>query len=139
MASEETSKSPIFVDEGSGSDTAGNGTQSSPYLTTVAALVAHGADAQLHVRKNPNEEYAVIGLSALKRAKKGLEQHEKKAAKAEENKARTEKDAAEGKARDEKRIAESKKIVLTEDASLPTAVKASQIAISAYICVNIAY
>ncbi|KDQ12805.1 hypothetical protein BOTBODRAFT_112526 [Botryobasidium botryosum FD-172 SS1] len=118
----------IYVDEVAGSDTAGNGTEAAPYLTPVAALTAHGIDATLLVRKAAGEEYAAIGGTALKRAKKGVELNEKKAKKAEEQRVRQEKEAAEGKAKDEKRIEESKKIVLTEDSTLPAASKIYKLA-----------
>lgn len=118
-----TNANTIYVDEIAGSDATGNGTEAAPYFTAVAALIAHGVDASLFVRKAAGEPYAQIGGTALKKAKKGVEVHEKKAKKAAEQKDKLEKEASEAKAREEKKIADSKKIVLVEDPALPIAIK----------------
>ena len=111
----------FYVDEASGSDTAGKGTQNQPYQSLAYALFTHGQDAKLLVPKDGAWEEP--SQSALKKAKKGADGLEKKRKKAEELAARdAEAKAKEGEKR-EKLIEESKKIVLTEDASLPQAKK----------------
>ncbi|KZV61943.1 asparaginyl-tRNA synthetase [Peniophora sp. CONT] len=111
----------FYVDEASGSDTAGKGTQNQPYQSLAYALFTHGQDAKLLVPKDGAWEEP--SQSALKKAKKGADGLEKKRKKAEELAARdAEAKAKEGEKR-EKLIEESKKTVLTEDASLPKATK----------------
>ncbi|KAG8924847.1 putative asparagine--tRNA ligase, cytoplasmic [Tulasnella sp. 419] len=116
---------PVYVDESSGSDDTGNGTVDNPYQTVVHALTStKGHEVSIFIRKSSTEEYALIGTSALKKAKKTIEINEKKAKKAEENKEKLEKEAADSKVKDQKKLEESKKIVLKEDPSLPAATKA---------------
>ncbi|VDB91189.1 unnamed protein product [Peniophora sp. CBMAI 1063] len=113
--------SSFYVDEAKGSDTAGKGTENQPYQSLAYALFTHGQDAKLLVPKDGAWEEP--SQSALKKAKKGADGLEKKRKKAEELAARdAEAKAKEGEKR-EKLIEESKKIVLTEDASLPKATK----------------
>ncbi|KAG8731327.1 hypothetical protein FRC12_019785, partial [Ceratobasidium sp. 428] len=110
----------VYVDETTGSDDKGDGTEASPYATPVAALDGpHGPDAAIFTRKAPADEYAPISGAALKRAKKGLEQLKEKAKKAEAAAAKAEQD----RLREEKKLEESKKIVLKEDSSLPSAIR----------------
>ena len=120
--------SSFFVDETSGSDTAGKGTQNQPYQSLAYALFTHGQDAKLLVPKDGAWEEP--SQSALKKAKKGADGLEKKRKKAEELAARdAEAKAKEGEKR-EKLIEESKKIVLIEDASLPKATKVRDLSVS---------
>ncbi|GJE94703.1 asparaginyl-tRNA synthetase [Phanerochaete sordida] len=115
--------STIHVDETTGSDDTGKGTPEQPYQSLAYALFAH-ADAKLLVRKDAAGTYEEPTQSALKKAKKGADGLEKKRKKAEELAERDAKDKKDERERREKLIEESKKIVLTEDESLPQAKKA---------------
>ncbi|EIN06650.1 asparaginyl-tRNA synthetase [Punctularia strigosozonata HHB-11173 SS5] len=113
-----------YVDEAAGSDTAGTGAQDAPYQTLAYALFAHGQDSKIQYRKDSTAAYDEPTKSALKKAKKDADGIEKKRKKAEELAARA---AAAGKEETERRerlLEESKKIVLTEDTSLPQAARA---------------
>ncbi|CAE6507140.1 unnamed protein product [Rhizoctonia solani] len=110
----------VYVDETAGSDEKGDGTEVSPYATPVAALGGpQGAEATIFIRKAPADEYAPISGAALKRAKKGLEQQREKSKKAEAAAAKE----AQERLREAQKLEESKKIVLTEDSSLPASIK----------------
>ncbi|CAE7233042.1 unnamed protein product [Rhizoctonia solani] len=114
------SKPKVYVDETAGSDDKGDGTETSPYATPVTALGGpQGAEVAIFIRKAPTDEYVPISGAALKRAKKGLEQQREKAKKAE---AAVAKEAQE-RLREAQKLEESKKIVLTEDSSLPASIK----------------
>ncbi|CAE6466518.1 unnamed protein product [Rhizoctonia solani] len=114
------SKPKVYVDETAGSDDKGDGTEASPYATPVAALGGpQGAEVAVFIRKVPADEYVPISGAALKRAKKGLEQQKEKAKKAEAAAAKE----AQERLREAQKLEESKKIVLTEDASLPASIK----------------
>ena len=116
----------VYVDESTGSDDTGDGTQDAPYATPLAAMIAKGtSDLSLLVRKTPADDWTPIGTSALKKAKKAYEINERKLKKAEENKDRLEKEARELKERDARRLEESKKLVLIEDEGLPVATRVS--------------
>ena len=112
---------PIYIDEATGNDEAGDGTQNAPYKTLAYALAQHDAEAanqlELLVRKDGGAPYDKPSDSSLKKAKKGADGLRKKAAKAAEVAAREAKERAD----QEKKIEESKKIVLVEDESLPKA------------------
>ncbi|KAG8742948.1 hypothetical protein FRC10_000736 [Ceratobasidium sp. 414] len=115
-------KPKVYVDETAGSDDKGDGAETSPYATPVAALDGpHGVDVAIFTRKAPADEYAPISGAALKRAKKGLDQLKEKAKKADAAAAKAEQD----RLREEKKLEESKKIVIKEDTSLPPATRAS--------------
>jgi asparaginyl-tRNA synthetase len=102
-----------------GVDEPGRGTTAeAPLKTAVAALMIGGPSAIVVFRKTPNEEYALLGTSALKRAKKQVEINERKAKKAEEQEAK----AADNTGKEATKLEESKTIVLTEDPTLPIAV-----------------
>ncbi|KAI0785792.1 asparaginyl-tRNA synthetase [Abortiporus biennis] len=115
---------PYYVDEGTGSDDTGKGTQEQPYQSLAFALFSHGQDSAVLIRKDASGTYEEPTQSALKKAKKGADGLEKKRKKAEELAEREAKEKKEEKERREKLIEESKKIVLQEDASLPKAKKA---------------
>lgn len=107
----------MYVDEQIGSDETGDGTIQTPYHNAAQAIVNHGPSPPLNIltRKKESDEWAPIGISALKKARKGAEGIEKKKQKALEAEAKAAEKAAEkGKVKD---------IVLEEDASLPAAVK----------------
>ncbi|KAI5890168.1 asparaginyl-tRNA synthetase [Schizophyllum commune H4-8] len=115
--------SPIHIDETTGSDATGTGAPDAPYQTLAYAVFKSATDAKFLTRKDASAPYDEPTQSALKKAKKGAEGLEKKRKKAEEL---AEKAAAAQGAESEKRekqLEESKKIVLSEDAALPTAIK----------------
>ncbi|KAF9047627.1 asparaginyl-tRNA synthetase [Panaeolus papilionaceus] len=114
---------PIYVDEATGSDTTGNGAQNEPYQSLGFAIFTHGPDIQLLFRKDATASFEEPTQSSVKKAKKNAEGLEKKKKKQEELAARDTKEKAEEKERRERLLEESKKIVLTEDASLPKAIK----------------
>ncbi|KAI0279119.1 asparaginyl-tRNA synthetase [Russula aff. rugulosa BPL654] len=110
----------FYVDETSGSDLTGVGSQQTPYQSLAHALFTQGQSAKVLVRKDPSAEYEEPTQSALKKAKKGADGLEKKRKKAEEL---AEAAALEREKRD-RLLEESKKIQVVEDATLPAAVKA---------------
>ncbi|EJD08142.1 asparaginyl-tRNA synthetase [Fomitiporia mediterranea MF3/22] len=111
----------IYIDEATGSDESGSGTQNAPYKTLAYALFKHDSpDVQLQIRKDSETPYDKPTDSSLKKAKKNADGLRKKAAKAAEIAEREARERAEA----DKRLEESKKIVLVEDASLPKAIKA---------------
>ncbi|KIO21190.1 hypothetical protein M407DRAFT_245557 [Tulasnella calospora MUT 4182] len=122
-SSEKPTGPTVYVDEGTGSDDTGDGTSEKPYGTVLGAMVAKGQDVSILTRKQPTDEWAAITPTALKKAKKSYELHEKKMKKAAENKEKLDKEAAELKEREAKKLEESKKIQLVEDTSLPPATK----------------
>ena len=119
---------PVYIDEATGSDESGSGTQNAPYKTIAYALFKHSDDAEVQVRKNGEAPYDRPSDSALKKAKKGAEGLRKKAEKEAENAEREAKKRAEV----EHKLEESKKIVLKEDVTLPKAVKVCYLLIPAY-------
>ncbi|ORX97668.1 asparaginyl-tRNA synthetase [Basidiobolus meristosporus CBS 931.73] len=113
----------VFVDEVNGSDETGNGSQETPFQTPVVALQKAGDNITIKVQKTAEEGYKDISGAALKKAKKKVEELQRKAKKAEEQQ-KSEADKANARAAEEaKRLEEAKKIVLTEDSSLPKAEK----------------
>ena len=113
----------IYVDETSGSDLTGVGSQEAPYQSLAHALFAQGQSATVLIRKDPSADYEEPTQSALKKAKKGADGLEKKRRKAEELAEREARAQGEEREKRERLIEESKKIQLVEDATLPTAVK----------------
>lgn len=118
--------SSIYVDEAAGSDTTGTGSQEAPYQTLGYALYTH-ATASFLIRKDATAEYAEPTQSSLKKAKKTADGIEKKKKKQEELDAREAQANREEKEKREKLLEESKKIVLTEDESLPKANKVREL------------
>lgn len=114
--------SKVWIDE-QGADETGDGSAEKPFQTAVKALTVFGLQATVLIRKSPGGEYEPLGTTALKKAKKTVELNERKAKKSEGQKAEREREHAEQLARDAKRIEESKKLLLVEDTSLPTAIK----------------
>ncbi|KAF8608379.1 asparaginyl-tRNA synthetase [Ceratobasidium sp. AG-I] len=120
LAVSSSDKPKVYVDETAGSDEKADGTEASPYVTPVAALAGpQGPEVAIFIRKAPADEYAPISGAALKRAKKGLDALKDKAKKAEAAAAKAEQD----RLREENKLEESKKIILKEDTSLPSATK----------------
>ncbi|KAF8341840.1 asparaginyl-tRNA synthetase [Amanita rubescens] len=114
----------VYIDELSGTDTAGLGTLESPYQSLGHAIFASPDDAKYLVRKDAGGEYAEPTQSSLKKAKKTADGLEKKKKKAEELKERELAKDTEEKEKREKLLEESKKIVLVEDDTLPQAKRA---------------
>lgn len=121
--------SPIYVDEDKGSDETGKGTQEQPYQSLAYAIFTHSTTTIL-IRKDPAGAFEEPTQSALKKAKKGADGLEKKRKKAEELAEREAKEKSEERERRQRLLEESKKIVLTEDPSLPRAIKVSMFCLS---------
>ncbi len=114
---------PIHIDESTGSDTTGKGTPDQPYQSLAFALFTHGSSDGFLIRKDSSGTYEEPTQSSLKKARKtadGLEKKRKKQEELAEQKAKAQGDEQEKR---EKLLEESKKFVLTEDASLPSAKK----------------
>lgn len=119
----------IYVDEVSGSDTTGLGTQDSPYQSLGYAVFSSPSAASYLIRKDAGE-FTEPTQSSLKKAKKNADGLEKKKKKAEELKGRELAQGKEEKDKREKTLEDGKNVVLVEDESLPKAprVKISQLA-----------
>ncbi|TFK74642.1 asparaginyl-tRNA synthetase [Pluteus cervinus] len=115
---------PFHIDDGTGSDTTGDGSIEKPYQSLGLAVLNHGTTASFLIRKDANSTYEEPTQSSLKKAKKTADGLEKKRKKAEELAEREAKEKGEEKEKRDKLWEESKKIVLKEDASLPAAVRA---------------
>jgi len=115
--------STIYIDQASGIDTPGNGSSDQPYQTLAYAFFSTPSTevekTQYKIRKDATVEYGEPTQSATKKAKKDAQGLEKKRRGAEEKEAKE----RETKEKAERRLQESKKIILTEDASLPQPVK----------------
>ncbi|KAJ7623396.1 asparaginyl-tRNA synthetase [Roridomyces roridus] len=112
--------SSFHIDEATGVDTAGNGTADKPYQSLGFAIFSHGPDASYLTRKDATGTYEEPTQSSVKKAKKTAEGLEKKRQKADE----LERKAAEEREQRDKVLQASKKIVLTQDPSLPKPTKA---------------
>lgn len=123
MSEEAKPSTTLYICEETGSDDSGQGTSESPLLTAVTALTKGAPQASILFRKKVAEEYAALGTSALKKARKTIEINEKKAQKAREAEAKSATLDQEKATKDANRLEDSKKIVLTEDTSLPPATK----------------
>jgi asparaginyl-tRNA synthetase len=117
----------IHVCEVQGHDTEGSGTEKMPYKTVLKAvqLLDGNADAvaKILVRKDMELGFVPIAKAAVK---KGLKLYEQGVRKAQKEAERLVAEAAEreaAKAAEMIKLEEAKKIVLTEDASLPVAQK----------------
>ena len=117
----------IHIDETAGSDATGTGTAEAPYQSPAHAWFIHGSSTsvELLILKPETKEYTSISPSALKKAKKGAESLEKKKKKAEEQRVQDELE----KEKQLKKLEESKKVVITEDSSLPKAVRVSELSV----------
>lgn len=118
---------PVYIDETSGFDDTGKGTQEEPYQSLGQALFNHGLTASYLIRKDPTAEYDEPTQSSLKKAKKTADGIEKKKKKQEELAERDAKEKGEEKEKREKLLEQSKKIILEEDLSFPKATKVSTI------------
>lgn len=118
--------STLYIDEATGSDTTGTGTQAEPYQTLGYALYANdasGDSVKYLIRKDATTQYDEPTQSSLKKAKKTADGLEKKRKKAEELADKEAKEKAALKEKREKLLEESKKIVLEEDQALPKATR----------------
>jgi asparaginyl-tRNA synthetase len=113
---------PIHIDEASGSDGTGKGTPEHPYQTLGFAFFTKPGASYL-IRKDPTGTFEEPTQSALKKAKKTAEGLEKKQKKAEELAQREAQERSREQEKREKLLEESKKIILTEDPSLPQATR----------------
>lgn len=115
--------STVYIDQAIGVDALGNGTIDRPYQTLAYAIFTTPPgevdNTLFQIRKSADAEYDAPTQSATKKAKKDAQGLEKKRLKAEAE----EKEARERQERREKRLEESRKVVLVEDASLPTPTK----------------
>lgn len=114
----------LYVDLNSGNDESGNGSESAPFKTPLKAI-EKDVNATILVKKD-DEGFKTISNAALKKAKKAFDIAQKKKAKAEEKALKDAEEQKKAKEEQLKQLEESKKIILTEDASLP---KATQIKI----------
>lgn len=117
-----SSMSSVYVNERSGQDATGFGSQEKPFQTAAyAKLVA--PEATIFVDKENEEtkqfEYVEISASALKKAKKGAEGLKKK----QEKQAKQEQEAAKKGAEAAKKLSELELIEITEDSTLEAAQK----------------
>ncbi|KAF7428843.1 putative asparagine--tRNA ligase, cytoplasmic [Pleurotus ostreatus] len=115
--------STIYIDEASGSDATGSGSQEAPYASLGFAVFTHGPTTSYQVRKDATATYDEPTQSSLKKAKKTAEGMEKKRKKQEELAAKETKEKGDEKEKRDKLLEDSKKIVLVEDESLPKAIK----------------
>lgn len=111
----------VYVDEIAGFDE-NEGTEASPLKTALKALEKHGESIKIVVKKD-EEGYKDISGAALKKAKKGLVELQRKLKKQEEQKKKQEEDLKKKKEEEAKALEQAKSIVLTEDTSLPKAQK----------------
>lgn len=114
---------PYYIDETSGSDTTGDGTEQKPYQTLAFALFTHGQSEATLIRKDSSTPYEEPTQSALKKAKKNADGLEKKKKKAEELAEREAREKGDADQKREKLIEESKHIKLVDDPSLPKPTK----------------
>lgn len=108
----------VYVDASAGIDSPGRGSAEAPFNTAGYALFIGESIATIFVR-NKEAEYTEITASAMKKAKKEADGLAKKAKKEEELKHKEE----EKKANELRKLEDSKKIVITEDSTLPRPIK----------------
>lgn len=117
----------IHICEVQGHDTEGSGTEKMPYKTVLKAVqVLEGnadAVAKILVRKDMEEGFVVIAKSAVKKGLKLYETAVKKAQKEAERMVAEALEREAAKAAEMIKLEEAKKVVLTEDKSLPFAEK----------------
>ncbi|KAM9931130.1 hypothetical protein OXX59_000014 [Metschnikowia pulcherrima] len=124
--------SQVYVNEASGADAAGAGSQEQPFKTPAYALfVSPNAKVFVHKQKEDSAdyEYVEISASALKKAKKGADGLRKK----QEKQAKQEQEQKAKQADAQKKLAELDLIKITEDKSLPEAQKIKLKAIQGHI------
>ncbi|KAJ3870922.1 hypothetical protein F5051DRAFT_423725 [Lentinula edodes] len=112
----------IYIDEATGSDTTGQGTEAQPYQS-LAFTISTTADAKYLICKDTNTSYDEPTQFAIKKGKKGPGGLEKKGKKEEEIAECKAKEKGEEWEKRERLLEESKSVVLTEDTSLAKATK----------------
>jgi len=119
--------STVYIDEATGSDETGKGTQELPFKSLAFAVYSsNGPDGVKYlIRKDATADYNDATQSALKKAKKGSDGIKKKMKKTEELAAREDDEKKAERERKENLLEESKKIVLEEDPALSKATKVS--------------
>ncbi|KAL3230177.1 Asparagine--tRNA ligase, cytoplasmic [Nakaseomyces bracarensis] len=112
----------FYINEKTGADEAGAGTQEKPFQTPAFALYSAETDAEpkLFVFKEADNEYQEISASALKKARKGCDGLKKKAAKAKEQELKKQQQQADNAAKQMAAL----NIKIEEDKALPAAQKA---------------
>ena len=122
----------VYVDEATGDDQTGDGTQSKPFKTVLGSFIARDSDSiNVQVKTTPKEGegaavYQDMTASAKKKASKLFAQHKNKLAKQEELRTREE---AEGEAKrlaEAKKLEEAKAIVLEEPSTSAKKIKIRQ-------------
>ncbi|GAA5883557.1 hypothetical protein JCM3774_001739 [Rhodotorula dairenensis] len=122
----------LYVDEATGDDKTGDGTQAKPFKTVGGAFISRLSDTvNVLVRQAPAEgqtegDWLAASASAKKKAGKVLQTHKNKLVKQEEARKR---DEAEGEARraaELKRLEDAKAIVLEEPKEAATKIKIRQ-------------
>lgn len=133
-----TTAGAIYIDEKTGSDTTGTGSESTPFATLLAAYQSTSPspetdaepfkNATFLVRKVEEDkaEWVEPSASAKKKLIKGIELWRKKEARAAVEGERLAKEKAEAEEREKKRREEAKSVVLVDDASKGEAKKVSE-------------
>ncbi|GAA6053334.1 hypothetical protein NBRC10513_007219 [Rhodotorula toruloides] len=122
----------VYVDEATGDDKDGDGSQAKPFKTVAGAYIARSSDAiNVHVRQAPAEgqtegSWAAATASAKKKAAKLLQTHKNKLAKQEELRKREEAEGEARRAAEAKKLEEAKAIVLEEPTTEATRIKIRQ-------------
>lgn len=114
--------SQVYVNEKTGADTAGNGSEAVPFQTPAFALfTCPDAKVLVYKQKEDSEEfeYLDISASALKKAKKGAEGLKKK----QEKQLKMDQEQEKKHLEASKKLAQLDLIKIEEDKSLPTAHK----------------
>ncbi|KAL1934759.1 hypothetical protein VTP01DRAFT_6941 [Rhizomucor pusillus] len=117
-----TEEKLVYVDELAGSDETGAGTEAAPLKTALKAIEKFGETAKILVKKDA-EGFKDISGAALKKAKKSYAELQRKLKKQEEQRKKQEEEQAKKAEEEAKALEHAKSIVLTEDASLPSAKK----------------
>nr|CAB3264202.1 asparagine--tRNA ligase, cytoplasmic [Phallusia mammillata] len=109
----------LYTSEKHGCDQTGDGTASKPFKTVMTAMLAYGKEPfpQIYVDgKSDEKKYEPIAKAQLKKQVKlfGAEQRKSQARKVKEQ---------EDAERREKNLEEAKQVTISEDKSLPTAIK----------------
>lgn len=110
----------LYVDEATGDDKEGDGSQAKPFKTVGGAFISRLSDTvDVRVRQPPQEgqtegEWLPVSASAKKKGGKALQNHKNKLAKQEEARKRDEVEGAARRAAEAKRLEDAKAIVLEE-------------------------
>lgn len=122
----------MYVDEATGDDQTGDGSQGKPFKTVVGAFISRASDTvNVYVRQAAAEgeaqgSYAAATASAKKKATKLLQQHRNKLAKDEERRKREEVEGEARRAAELKKLEEAKAIIIDEPKEDSTKIKIRQ-------------